>query len=304
MRDTSDFEIPSTPERLHQVVDLPRRDAVHVRFLHDRQQRVLGAPAGLQQRREVRPGPHLRDRQLDRAHPRVPRPRPDPLRYAVRSPVRSCRSAPINPATSVSINACESTRMPSRSTSPSCSSRSLPTNADRSILGLAIASTPPCVLLLPERTHGTMRDGRSAVYAARSTEFPPRPGTLTRGADSRSKTAASRSRSSTRGLSDGCWSSLPESVEERFPTSRFEHRTVSLTPRFGCRMTRGRWQRATRRCQRLRGRSRRRISTSPHARLEPCGVGSPHDVEPLNRAGRVAVRAGRPAGARAGRSRA
>ena len=52
--------------------------------------------------------------------------------------VRSWRSAPIRPATSVSISACESTRMPSRSTSPSCSSRSLPTNADRSILGLAI----------------------------------------------------------------------------------------------------------------------------------------------------------------------
>ena len=42
-----------------------------VGFLHDRQ-----APAGLQQRWEVRPGPHLRNRQLNRADPPVPRPHP------------------------------------------------------------------------------------------------------------------------------------------------------------------------------------------------------------------------------------
>ena len=72
-------------ERLHQLVDLPRRDAVHVGFLHDRQQRVLGPPARLQQRREIRPRPHLRNRQLDRAHPRVPRPHPAPV--AIRGPL-------------------------------------------------------------------------------------------------------------------------------------------------------------------------------------------------------------------------
>lgn len=32
-------------------------------------------------------------------------------------------------------------------------------NADRSILGFAIASTPPCSRLPPERTHGQMRNG-------------------------------------------------------------------------------------------------------------------------------------------------
>ena len=84
----------------------------------------------------------------------------EPLRYAVRSPVRSCRSAPIKPATSDSINACESTRMPSRRTSPSCSSKSLPTNAERSILGLAIVSSPSVLsFFCRERTHGTMHDG-------------------------------------------------------------------------------------------------------------------------------------------------
>ena len=63
-------------ERLHQLVDLPRRDAMHVRFLHDREQRVLRPPARLQQRGKIRARPHLGDRQLDRAHPRVPRPHP------------------------------------------------------------------------------------------------------------------------------------------------------------------------------------------------------------------------------------
>jgi hypothetical protein len=63
-------------ERLHQLVDLPRRDAVDVRFLDHRQQRVFGPPARLQQRREIGAGPHFRNRQLDRAHPCVPRPHP------------------------------------------------------------------------------------------------------------------------------------------------------------------------------------------------------------------------------------
>src|SRR5579885_734492 len=43
--------------------------------------------------------------------------------------------------TSASISAWASTRTPSRSTSPSWSARSLPTNADRSILPLASASS-------------------------------------------------------------------------------------------------------------------------------------------------------------------
>jgi hypothetical protein len=51
--------------------------------------------------------------------------------------------------------------------SSAASSRSLPTNADRAILGFAIASTPPCVLLLPERTHGKMRDGGSLCLRRR-----------------------------------------------------------------------------------------------------------------------------------------
>jgi hypothetical protein len=97
---------------------------------------VFGASARLQQRGEIRPGTHLRDGQLNRADARIPRAHLVPVAVSLRSGFRSYRSAPINPVTSVSMSACESTRMPSRSASPYCSSRSLPTNADRSILGV------------------------------------------------------------------------------------------------------------------------------------------------------------------------
>jgi hypothetical protein len=75
MRDTSDFD-PIQAERLHQLIDFPRRDAMHVGFLHHREERVLRPPAGLEERRKVRARSDLRDRQLDRADPRVPRPHP------------------------------------------------------------------------------------------------------------------------------------------------------------------------------------------------------------------------------------
>ena len=49
---------------------------MHVCFLHDPQEGVLGARARLEQGAKVGPGPHLRDRQLDGSGPRVPRPHP------------------------------------------------------------------------------------------------------------------------------------------------------------------------------------------------------------------------------------
>jgi hypothetical protein len=66
--------------------------------------------------------------------------------------------------------------MPSRRTSPSYSSSSLPTNADRPILGLAIVAAPPC-RPSPAREN-SRKDVRSS--RVRLIEFPPRPGTLTR----------------------------------------------------------------------------------------------------------------------------
>ena len=85
------FRNPIQAEGLHQVIDLPRRHPVHVGFLDDHQQGVFRPPAGLQQRREVRPGPHLGNRQLDRAHARIPCAR------AVPSAVRRTIAGPLVP---------------------------------------------------------------------------------------------------------------------------------------------------------------------------------------------------------------
>ena len=168
MRDTSDFEIPSSAQRLHQVIDLPRRDAVHVRFLHHRQQRVLGPPARLQQRREVRARPDLRDRQLDRAHARVPRPRPAAV--AVRRPLAACaraarrRSGRRPPSPSAPARAPGCPPAAHRHPAPRGACQQTPTDP---FWAWPSSSTPPCVLLPPERTHGKMRDGRSACLAQR-----------------------------------------------------------------------------------------------------------------------------------------
>src|SRR4029450_7174091 len=117
---------------------LAGRDAVHVGLLHYGRQRPLAAAPRLEQTREGAPRPHFREPELEGPQPR----RPAPLRYAARSPLRSYGSAPTRAVTSASISACASTRPPSRRTSACSSARSLPTNAERSILPLAIASSP------------------------------------------------------------------------------------------------------------------------------------------------------------------
>ena len=63
------------PEALDELVDPARRDAADIGLLDHRQQRLLGAPARLQKRREVAALPDLGDLQLDLARPRVPAPR-------------------------------------------------------------------------------------------------------------------------------------------------------------------------------------------------------------------------------------
>jgi len=53
-------------ELLHQPIDLPSRDTIDIRLHHDRENRLLRRPAGLQKRREIRgPGPLLGDQQLN-----------------------------------------------------------------------------------------------------------------------------------------------------------------------------------------------------------------------------------------------
>ena len=53
------------PERLHEVVDLSRRDAVHVGLHHDGIQRTVDAPAPLKERGEEGSLPELRDLELE-----------------------------------------------------------------------------------------------------------------------------------------------------------------------------------------------------------------------------------------------
>ena len=64
------------PEPLDELVDPPGRDAEHIGLLDDRQQRLLGALARLQEAREVAALPELGDLQLQLARARVPAPGP------------------------------------------------------------------------------------------------------------------------------------------------------------------------------------------------------------------------------------
>jgi hypothetical protein len=50
---------PVEPERLHEVIDLPRGHPMDVRFLDHAEERTLRTPARLQQRREVAPRLHF-----------------------------------------------------------------------------------------------------------------------------------------------------------------------------------------------------------------------------------------------------
>jgi hypothetical protein len=62
------------PERLDQLIDSPGRDAADIGLLDDRDQRLLGALARLQEAREIRALADLGDLQLDLAGTRVPTP--------------------------------------------------------------------------------------------------------------------------------------------------------------------------------------------------------------------------------------
>jgi hypothetical protein len=63
-------------EALDQLVDAPGRHAAHIGLLDNRQQRLLGTLARLQEAGEVAALADLRDLQLDLARPGVPPPRP------------------------------------------------------------------------------------------------------------------------------------------------------------------------------------------------------------------------------------
>src|SRR3954454_7449253 len=85
---------PIQPQRLHQIVDLPRRHALDVCLAHHRHQRLLAPPTGLQHGREVAPVTHARHPQPDRPDPRVPLPLavPVPLPAPLGGPLVTFRS--------------------------------------------------------------------------------------------------------------------------------------------------------------------------------------------------------------------
>ena len=62
-------------QRLHEVLDAARGDAFDVGLLDDGEQRLLGSPAWVQERRQVGARTQLRDLQVERAGARVPAPR-------------------------------------------------------------------------------------------------------------------------------------------------------------------------------------------------------------------------------------
>jgi hypothetical protein len=71
---------PRDAERLHQVLHLAGRDPEHVALRHHRHECALRPPPRLEQpAREVRALAQLRERQVNRPEPRVPRPRPIPV---------------------------------------------------------------------------------------------------------------------------------------------------------------------------------------------------------------------------------
>jgi hypothetical protein len=79
------------PKRFDHLVDLARRDAGDVRLLDDRDKRLLGALARLEETREVTAAADLRDRQLELARARRPGARP--VAVAMRQPLRVALAA-------------------------------------------------------------------------------------------------------------------------------------------------------------------------------------------------------------------
>src|SRR5439155_15241595 len=79
------------PQRLDHLIDLAGRDAGDVGLLHHTHQRLLAAPARLEEAREVTAAADLRNRQLDLTRAR--RPRAGPVAVAVRQPLLAALTA-------------------------------------------------------------------------------------------------------------------------------------------------------------------------------------------------------------------
>jgi hypothetical protein len=94
-RDAADLGLRDPqPEALDELIDAARAHATDIRLLHHAHERLLGALARLQERREVAALPDLRDLQLDLPGPGVPSPRPIAvaMRRAVLGPLAALRA--------------------------------------------------------------------------------------------------------------------------------------------------------------------------------------------------------------------
>ena len=147
-----------TAQRPDQVVDLPRRGAGRVGGHDHAPQGLVDPPARLQQRREERPDPHLRDPQLDIARRRRQQPAAAAVALVRPGIGALVRAAPITAVNSASISSCmpaSSSRRNSSflSPSPSRASRS----ATRASSSWVIAWVPSSECF--RRSHQGSRDG-------------------------------------------------------------------------------------------------------------------------------------------------
>jgi hypothetical protein len=140
---------------------------------------MLRAPARLQQRRDIRAGPHLRDRQLNGADARIPGPQAVAVAMAgalgrALMPVRADEPCDLRFHQSLREHPDALAK-----DIPSCSSRELANERRQIHSGLTIVAAPPC------RPYPARENSRKDVQwplhlssRGRLIEFPPQAGTL------------------------------------------------------------------------------------------------------------------------------
>ena len=153
---------------------------MHVGFLHDGEQRVLGPPARLEQRRKVGAGLHLRDRQFDRAHPRIPRARSAPVAigYALARPLVALGPDQAGDLGFHQRLGEHSDPFPQHV--PVLFFQELAYTRRQIHPCVGHRHRPPCVSFRQKELTERCTMALGAVYADGLTGFPPRPGTLTK----------------------------------------------------------------------------------------------------------------------------
>jgi hypothetical protein len=161
------------PERLDHLVDLAGGDAGDVGLLDDGNERLLTSPARLQEAREVAAPPDLRNRELDLARPRRPRPSSVPLRWASRSSgARSPRPAPTSSDTSVSISCWQTQLSDSRTKSSASPSSKYATTSSAVILFVSAIVVTPLVVVFAGLDESERHGGRTLTGSVRRSVTP------------------------------------------------------------------------------------------------------------------------------------